>query len=265
MDGFYRLSVPQFLCLQLLMLALYSFTTSATSIDGVSGSYWLPAVASWYGSPQGDGSDGGACGYGAMVDMEPLKGRVGAASPILFKGGEGCGACYKVMCLDKSICSPGGVTVIITDECPGCRALTQFDLSGAAFGSLAIPGEADQLRNRGTVPVMFRRTSCFYPGKHVAFRVNEGSSPYWLSLLVEFEGGDGDIGSMHIKETGSNQWLEMSHSWGANWIMNGGPLNGPFSVKLTSLSGAKTLLAINVIPKDWRPMATYISRQNFLF
>lgn len=44
------------------------------------------------------------------------------------------------------------------------------------------------------------RTSCFYPGKNVAFRVNEGSTPYWLSLLVEFEGGDGDIGSMHIKE-----------------------------------------------------------------
>lgn len=100
---------------------------------------------------------GGACGYGPMVGKEPLKGRVGAASPILFKGGAGCGACYKVVCLDKSICKPGGVTVIITDECPGCPAQTQFDLSGAAFSSLALPGEGDQLRNRGTIPVMFRR------------------------------------------------------------------------------------------------------------
>lgn len=91
------------------------------------------------------------------MDMDPLKGRVGAVSPILFKGGEGCGACYKVVCLDKSICSPGGVTVIITDECPGCPALTQFDLSGSAFSSLAIAGKSDQLRNRGTIPIMFRR------------------------------------------------------------------------------------------------------------
>jgi hypothetical protein len=31
------------------------------------------------------------------VDQKPLKARVGAVSPVLFKGGEGCGACYKVI------------------------------------------------------------------------------------------------------------------------------------------------------------------------
>lgn len=30
--------------------------------------------------------------------------------------------------------------------------------------------------------------------------MNEGSTDYWLSLLVEFEDGDGDVGSMHIRE-----------------------------------------------------------------
>lgn len=44
------------------------------------------------------------------------------------------------------------------------------------------------------------RTPCKYRGKNIAFHVNEGSTDYWLSLLVEFEGGDGDVGSMHIKE-----------------------------------------------------------------
>lgn len=33
----------------------------------------------------------------------------------------------------------------------------------------------------------------------MAFHVNEGSTNYWLSLLVEFEDGDGDVGSMHIR------------------------------------------------------------------
>lgn len=64
------------------------------------------------------------------------------------------------MCLDKSICSRTGVTVIITDECPGCPAHLQFNLSGATFGRLAIPGEHDQLRNRGNIPVIYRQGIC---------------------------------------------------------------------------------------------------------
>lgn len=48
------------------------------------------------------------------------------------------------------------------------------------------------------IKIIFR-TSCKYGGKNIAFHVNEGSTDYWLSLLVEFEDGDGDIGSMHIK------------------------------------------------------------------
>ncbi|RZS17717.1 hypothetical protein BHM03_00049902 [Ensete ventricosum] len=146
---------------------------------------------------------GGACGYGTLVDVKPLRARVGAVSPVLFKGGEGCGACYKVRCLDPAICSRRAVTVIITDECPGgyCAAgHTHFDLSGAAFGRMAVAGEAGQLRDRGEISVIFRRTPCKYPGKNIAFHVNEGSTNFWLSLLVEFEGDDGDIGSMHIKQ-----------------------------------------------------------------
>jgi hypothetical protein len=103
---------------------------------------------------------GGACGYGSLVDVKPLRARVGAVSPILFKNGEGCGACYKVRCLDKSICSERAVTIIVTDECPGgycSNGNTHFDLSGAAFGHMAISGENGQLRNRGEIPVIYRR------------------------------------------------------------------------------------------------------------
>lgn len=91
-------------------------------------------------------NSGGACGYGTLVDVKPLKGRVAAVGPVLFKKGEGCGACYKVKCLDRSICSKRAVTVIITDECPGCRTdRTHFDLSGSAFGRMAVVGENGQL------------------------------------------------------------------------------------------------------------------------
>lgn len=107
---------------------------------------------------------GGACGYGSLVDVRPLRARVGAVSPVLFKNGEGCGACYKVRCLDKGICSRRAVTVIVTDECPGgycSNGRTHFDLSGAAFGRLAIAGENGQLRNRGEIPVVYRRYLLF--------------------------------------------------------------------------------------------------------
>ncbi|XP_024023418.1 expansin-B3-like [Morus notabilis] len=228
--------------------------------------HWKPATATWYGSPEGDGSDGGACGYGSLVDVRPLRARVGAVSPVLFKNGEGCGACYKVKCLDNNICSRRAVTIVVTDECPGgycANGRTHFDLSGAAFGRMALAGEGGQLRNRGELPVIYRRTPCKYPGKNVAFHVNEGSTNYWLSLLVEFEDGDGDVGAMHIREGSSNQWLEMSHLWGANWCFNGGPLKGPFSVKLKTLSTGRTLSARDVIPSNWSPKGTYTSRFNF--
>jgi expansin len=103
---------------------------------------------------------GGACGYGSLVDVVPYKARVGAVSPVLFKGGEGCGACYKVRCLDPSICSRRAVTIIVTDECPGgyCSSgKSHFDLSGAAFSRMAVAGHGPQLRNRGEISVVFRR------------------------------------------------------------------------------------------------------------
>ena len=100
---------------------------------------------------------GGACGYGSLVDVQPFKARVTSVSPILFKNGQGCGACYMVKCLDKRICSTSAVTVIVTDECPGCSG-THFDLSGAAFGSLALPRKGGQLRNQGVLPIVYRRS-----------------------------------------------------------------------------------------------------------
>jgi expansin len=103
---------------------------------------------------------GGACGYETLVDVVPMKARVGSVSPVLFKDGEGCGACYKVKCLDHGICSRRAVTVIVTDECPGglCAfGRTHFDLSGAAFSRMAVAGAGGRLRDRGELSVVYRR------------------------------------------------------------------------------------------------------------
>ncbi|GJN02257.1 hypothetical protein PR202_ga19589 [Eleusine coracana subsp. coracana] len=260
------------LCILLLpapappMAAALLFGGGKSAKAGLQDMEWRPATATWYGEADGDGSDGGACGYGTLVDVVPMKARVGSVSPVLFKDGEGCGACYKVKCLDHGICSRRAVTVIVTDECPGgmCGGgRTHFDLSGAAFSRMAVAGAGGRLRDRGQLSVVFRRTACKYGGKSIAFRVNEGSTNFWLSLLVEFEDGEGDLGSMQIKQANSVEWLDMKHVWGATWCLVRGPLVGPFSVRLTTLSGRKTLTARDVIPKNWTPKATYTSRLNF--
>uniref|UniRef100_A0A0E0KT45 Expansin-like EG45 domain-containing protein n=1 Tax=Oryza punctata TaxID=4537 RepID=A0A0E0KT45_ORYPU len=277
-----RFSAPFSLCVLLLLLLAPPISASFLFDGGKSKSSaaavdmeWRPATATWYGDAEGDGSTvtrastdtaGGACGYGSLVDVVPMKARVGSVSPVLFKDGEGCGACYKVKCLDHDICSRRAVTVIVTDECPGglCAfGRTHFDLSGAAFSRMAVAGAGGHLRDRGQLSVVYRRTACKYGGKNIAFRVNEGSTNFWLSLLVEFEDGQGDIGSMQIKQANSVEWLDMKHVWGATWCLVRGPLVGPFSVRLTTLSAQKALTARDVIPRNWKPTATYTSRLNF--
>uniref|UniRef100_A0A453CG69 Expansin-like EG45 domain-containing protein n=1 Tax=Aegilops tauschii subsp. strangulata TaxID=200361 RepID=A0A453CG69_AEGTS len=100
-----------------------------------------------------------------------MKARVGSVSPVLFKGGEGCGACYKVRCLDHGICSRRAVTVIVTDECPGGGPCgggnTHFDLSGAAFSRMAVAGAGAHLRDRGQLKVIYRSVCAHQDGVQV--------------------------------------------------------------------------------------------------
>ncbi|WCJ22932.1 expansin B2 [Euphorbia peplus] len=232
-------------------------------------SNWATGGATWYGSPTGAGSDGGACGYQNAVDQPPFSSKIAAGGPSLFKSGKGCGACYQVRCKSNSACSGNPVKVVITDECPAggpCSAESvHFDLSGTSFGAMAVSGKADQLRDAGVLPIEYKRVKCNYPGRSLVFHVDAGSNPYYFATLVEFEDGDGEVGSIQVKQAlDSSSWIPLQQSWGAVWRVNSGSvLRAPLSLKLTSLESGETIVASNVIPAGWQPGKTYRSIVNF--
>lgn len=48
--------------------------------------------------------------------------------------------------------------MVITDECPGCvKESVHFDLSGTAFGAMAISGQDSQLRNVGELQILYKK------------------------------------------------------------------------------------------------------------
>ncbi|KAJ1272168.1 hypothetical protein BS78_06G182000 [Paspalum vaginatum] len=239
-------------------------TTPATN----SGGRWSSGGATWYGSPYGAGSDGGACGYQGTVSKRPFSSMIAAAGPSLFKNGKGCGACYQIKCTGNKACSGLPVTITITDSCPGGVCLAKaahFDMSGTAFGAMARRGMNDRLRAAGILKIQYKRVSCNYNGVGIAFRVDAGSNPYYIAVLIQYQNGDGDLAAVHVMQRGGGAWAPMQHSWGAMWRANsntGKPLRAPFSLRLTSGSG-KVLVAWNAIPAGWRAGTTYRSTVNY--
>ncbi|KAL9685091.1 hypothetical protein QQ045_022538 [Rhodiola kirilowii] len=230
-------------------------------------SEWGPAVATCYGAADGFGSDGGACGYGADVGKAPFWSMVSAGGPSLFLSGKGCGTCFQVKCSVNDACSGNPVTVVITDSCPGgpCASdSTHFDLSGTAFGALAISGQEDALRNVGSIEIEFQRVECSYPGTPLTFKVDSGSNPYYFAVVIEYVPGDGDIDQVDLQQTSiSDSWQPMRQSWGAVWAINSGTeLQGPFSIRITT-SASDTLVAENVIPTGWVTGETYTTDVSF--
>ncbi|KAH8936135.1 hypothetical protein BDL97_17G068300 [Sphagnum fallax] len=231
---------------------------------------WKPAGGTWYGDPDGDGSDGGACGYG-VLSTSPYGSSIAAGNSPLFLNGSGCGVCYEVKCNHTDLCKPTATDVVITDLCPGgafCDgSFPHFDLSGNAISNMAISGQEEALRTVAVYDLLYRRIPCSYPGQNISFTVDSGSNPFWFSLIVKYEGGPGDIQAVQIKQAGNDSgWQAMTQNWGANWMVQsntGSALQGPLSIRLATQLTGQVVVAADVIPAGYDPGATYESSVQF--
>jgi expansin (peptidoglycan-binding protein) len=118
------------------------------------------------------------------------------------------------------------VRVEVIDQCPECKA-GHIDLSEAAFAKLAP-------LVKGIIGVSYRTiANPPLPGP-VAFLVKNGSSRYWLALVVMNTGNA--IASVQL-ETAPGRWVKLAHAnWNA-WIAQQGAGAGPFTVRVTDTLG----------------------------
>ncbi|EMS57929.1 Expansin-B5 [Triticum urartu] len=212
----------------------------------------------------------------AAVGQHPFSSMIAAGGPSFFKSGKGCGSCYQVKCTGNKACSGRPVTVVIADNCPDgiCASEDHFDMSGTAFGAMANRGMADRLRSAGQLKIHYARVPCNYNGMNIVFKVDAGSNPFYLSVLIMYQAGDGDLSAVDIMQGGcapghhndhGAPWMAMTQSWGALWLLqsnNGKPLQAPFSFRLTSGSG-KVLEVTNAIPSGWSAGTSYSSSANY--
>jgi expansin len=158
----------------------------------------------------------GNCSYPAP----PADGLFVALSPAEYGSAAACGGYVEVSGPD------GSVTAEVIDQCPPCAA-GHVDLSEAAFARIA-PLSA------GLVPVTYRTlTDPALPGP-VSIRVKEGSSPYWLALLI---GNTGNPLASVQAEDAAGTWHDLTRASYNYWIAASGAGPGPFTVRLTDTAG----------------------------
>jgi expansin len=151
----------------------------------------------------------------------PADGLFVAMSPDEYDSAAACGGYLEVHGPD------GSVRVEVIDQCPGCAA-GHIDLSEAAFSALAPLGQ-------GLIDVTYQPlVNPSLPGP-VSLLVKQGSSQYWLALLVMNTGNT--LASVQVQSESGGGWYNLVRADYNYWVAQSGAGAGPFTVKLTDTQG----------------------------
>jgi expansin (peptidoglycan-binding protein) len=123
----------------------------------------------------------------------------------------------------------GTVRVKVVDQCPECAA-GHLDLSKDAFARIgAIPA--------GIIPITYRAVrDPKLPGP-LSVRVKDGSSRYWLALLIIDHGNP--LSSVEVRREGG--WQALRRADFNYWIAESGVGAGPFTIRVTDVAGHRVV------------------------
>ncbi|MFI5890962.1 expansin EXLX1 family cellulose-binding protein [Actinoplanes sp. NPDC051513] len=141
-----------------------------------------------------------------------------ALGPEQYSAGAACGTYLDVT-------GPKGkVRVKVIDSCPECPA-GHLDLSRTAFKKIGA-------EVAGIIPITYKTVTGVGAGP-ISVRVKEGSSQYWLAVLIDNHGN-------RLKSVTVNGKSTHRESYNY-WVVDGGAGNGPFKVKVTDAYGHSTV------------------------
>ena len=207
-----------------LVVAWRSFAPTACAAIQVPQAATTSGRATFYDLAGGIGN----CSYAA-----PSDGLYVALPPGEYAAAAKCGGYL-------SVSGPKGtVRAKVIDQCPECEA-GHVDLSRTAFARIADPVQ-------GIVPVTYRTVvNPALPGP-LGIRVKEGSSQWWLAILVSNHGNP--LRSVRVLRDGS--WMSLRRTDYNYWLAEHGAGTGPFTVRVTDVQGhTATLPGIALLPGE---------------
>jgi expansin (peptidoglycan-binding protein) len=123
----------------------------------------------------------------------------------------------------------GTVRVKVVDQCPECE-IGHLDLSRQAFARIGAIRE-------GVIPITYRAVRDPQVPGPLSVRVKEGSSQYWLALLIIDHGNP--LTSVEVRRGG--QWQALWRPDYNYWIAEGGAGAGPFTIRVTDTAGHRAV------------------------
>ncbi|SNY29700.1 expansin EXLX1 family cellulose-binding protein [Paractinoplanes atraurantiacus] len=120
----------------------------------------------------------------------------------------------------------GSTRVKVIDSCPECP-VGHLDLSLTAFKKIGVQSD-------GIIPITYKTVpNAAVPGP-ISVRVKEGSSQYWLSVLIDNHSNQ--LASVKIAGSGGT-FKSAEHEDFNYWTLPSGAGNGPFKIKITDIYG----------------------------